>query len=84
MWYVRNVFAKCTSSFYVVVKKVKPAHGTPPATGIASFRSTTTKYNVLLKGKTVKWIYSGMDSLCGFICGYTIKYKVCTFIRLIF
>ena len=46
------------------IKKVEPTHGTPPAAGIASFRSTTTKDNIPSKGKAVKWIFSGGSSLC--------------------
>lgn len=38
------------------IKKVEPTHGTPPAAGIASFRSTTTKHNIPSKAKAVKWI----------------------------
>ena len=30
------------------IKKVEPTHGTPPATGIASFRSTTTAHSIPL------------------------------------
>ena len=43
---------------------MEPTHGTPPAAGIASFRSATTKNNIPLKSKTVKWIFSGGISLC--------------------
>ena len=57
------------------IKKVEPTHGTPPATGIASFRSTTTKYNIPSKTKAVKWIFSGIDSLCVFICSYSVMRK---------
>ena len=32
-------------------KKVEPTHGTPPAAGIASFRSATTKDNIPSKAK---------------------------------
>ncbi len=46
------------------IKKVEPTHGTPPAAGIASFRSTTTKCNIPSKAKAVKWIFSGGSSLC--------------------
>ena len=35
------------------IKKVEPTHGTLPAAGIASFRSTTTKYNIPSKTKAV-------------------------------
>jgi len=28
------------------IKKVESTHGTPPAAGIASFRNTTTNYNI--------------------------------------
>ena len=57
-------------------KKVEPTHGTPPAAGIASFRSTTTKYNIPSKTKAVKWIFSGIDSLCVFICSYSVCVKI--------
>lgn len=58
------------------IKKVEPTHGTPPAAGIASFRSTTTKYNIPSKTKAVKWIFSGIDSLCVFICSYSVCVKI--------
>ena len=58
------------------IKKVEPTHGTPPAAGIASFRSTTTKYNIPSKTKAVKWIFSGIDSLCVFICSYSVCIKI--------
>ena len=35
-------------------KKMEPTHGTPPATGIASFRSTTTAHSVPLISFDVK------------------------------
>ena len=35
-------------------KKVESTHGTPPATGIASFRSTTTTCNIPLISIDVK------------------------------
>lgn len=57
-------------------KKVEPTHGTPPAAGIASFRSTTTKYNIPSKTKAVKWIFSGIDSLCVFTCSYSAYIKI--------
>ena len=40
---------------YCGIKKVEPTHGTPPATGIASFRSTTTKGNITSTAMAVKW-----------------------------
>ena len=58
------------------IKKVEPTHGTPPAAGIASFRSTTTKYNIPSKTKAVKWIFSGIDSLCVFTCSYSVYIKI--------
>ena len=58
------------------IKKVEPTHGTPPAAGIASFRSATTKYNIPSKTKAVKWIFSGIGSLCVFICSYSVCIKI--------
>ena len=58
------------------IKKVEPTHGTPPAAGIASVRSTTTKYNIPSKTKAVKWIFSGIDSLCVFTCSYSVYIKI--------
>ena len=58
------------------IKKVETTHGTPPAAGIASFRSTTTKYNIPSKTKAVKWIFSGIDSLCVFIRSYSVCIKI--------
>lgn len=44
--------------FSLLINVKKGAHAwTPWATGIASFRSTTTKHNIPLKTKTVKWIF---------------------------
>jgi hypothetical protein len=43
---------------------VESTHGTPPAAGIASFRSATTKNNILSNHKVVKWFFSGGSSLC--------------------
>ena len=34
-------------------KKVESTHGTPPATGIASFRSTTTTCNIPLISNSI-------------------------------
>ena len=39
------------------IKKVEPTHGTPPAAGIASFRSTTTKDNIPSTATAVKRIF---------------------------
>ena len=48
---------------------MEPTHGTPPATGIASFRSTTTTNNILLMSGDVKQYFgSGMNSLCVSVC----------------
>ena len=64
--------------------KVEPTHGTPPAAGIASFRSATTKYNIPSKTKAVKCIFSGINSLCVFICSYSVKkIFILTFNRLL-
>ena len=43
---------------------MEPTHGTPPAAGIASFRSTTTEGNIPSTPKAVKWNFSGKSSLC--------------------
>ena len=58
------------------IKKVEPTHGTPPATGITSFRSATTEYNIPSKTNAVKWIFSGIGSLCVFICSYSVCIKI--------
>lgn len=39
-------------------------------------RSTTTKDNIPSKAKAVKWIFSGIDSLCVFICSYSVCVKI--------
>ena len=39
-------------------------------------RSTTTKYNIPSKTKAVKWIFSGIGSLCVFICSYSVCIKI--------
>ena len=49
-------------------KKVESTHGTPPATGIASFRSTTTTCNIPLISidigvKGVLWTEMATDEL---------------------
>ena len=62
-------------SLFCGIKKVEPTHGTPPAAGIASFRSATTKYNIPSKTNAVKWIFSGIDSLYVFICSYSVCVK---------
>ena len=50
-------------------KKVESTHGTPPATGIASFRSTTTTNNIpLISGDVKQYFFSGINSLCVSVC----------------
>ena len=55
---------------------MESTHGTPPAAGIASFRSATTKHNIPSKAKAVKWIFSGIGSLCVLICSYSVCIKI--------
>ena len=44
------------NTFSLQSKKVEPTHGTPPATGISSFRSTTTNDNIHHNDKNVNGI----------------------------
>ena len=56
-------------------KKVESTHGTPPATGIASFRSTTTTCNIPLISIDVKQHFvSSNNSLCVSACDILILY----------
>ena len=56
-------------------KKVESTHGTPPATGIASFRSTTTTCNIPLISIDVKQHFvSSNNSLCVSECDIPILF----------
>ena len=56
-------------------KKMESTHGTPPATGIASFRSTTTTNNIpLISGDVKQYFFSGINSLCVSVCDILILF----------